>query len=64
MNAPIAGWSDGFVVAQIDRDGRIVKTLSAMFEARRDAERVYRWKRRDRTDVVLVQMLTTARVLE
>ncbi len=64
MNAhQIAGWRDAFVVATIDREGRIVRTLSAHFEARRDAERVYRWKRRGRNDVVLVQVFTTARVL-
>lgn len=62
--APVAGWSDGFAVALIDRDGRIVRTLSAIFESRRDAERVYRWKRRGRPDIVLVQFLTTARVLD
>lgn len=60
--APIAGWRESYYVAQLDRDGRIVKALSAVFESRSAAERVHRWKRR-KPGVVLVQLLTTARVL-
>lgn len=62
--APIAGMGETFAVAQLDRDGRIVRTLSAFFESRRDAERVFRWKRRGRHDVAVVQFFTAARVLE
>ena len=61
MSAPIVGWDSVFVIVQLDRDGGIVKTLSAQFDTRRDAERVLKWKRRP--GVALVQLVVSARVL-
>lgn len=61
--APVAGWRDGFLVAIVDRDGRLVRAASKLFDSRGEAERVLAWKRRGRRDLALVQLLTTARVL-
>lgn len=61
--ASVAGWRDGFLVAIVDRDGRLVAAASKLFDSRREAERVLAWKRRGRRDLALVQLLTTARVL-
>ena len=60
---PIAGWEASYVVAQIDRDGRIVVAMSRVFTSREEAERVWRWKRRGRPGVAVVQLFLQARVL-
>ena len=63
IGAPIAGWSEGFAVAQLDRDGRVFRLVSSIFEAREDAERVRGWKRRARRDLAVVQYVNYVRVL-